>query len=180
MGISATADKNDAFVWNGDDDKENYTAAAAGSFNINPRGETIGFYIGNRSLSSIIHDDIEISANAINDTIKIKTDELLAIIDKNSINDKKELSSAYKSYSNEISSKLSTQIDANRSIDSLAANSEAKKYVTELSVSLSNFIDDAHYSIIDKIGFSYDDKSHKITLSAADQLGNEKIFENSS
>lgn len=85
--------------------------------------------------------------------------------------DKKELSNVLSSYSNSISASLSATIEANRNVDILSAKAETTNQVSALSTSLSNFINDAHYSVIEKIGFDYIREKHAIVLSASDLLG---------
>lgn len=75
------------------------------------------------------------------------------------------------SYSNSISAALSGTIDIERAADYLSAKTESAAQVYNLSASLSNFIDDAHYSVIEKIGFKYIQDKHAIVLSASDLLG---------
>lgn len=178
MGISAVADQNDAFVWNGDDTKKDYNAQdnKPGSFNINPRGEVNGFYIGSRNLSTVIHDDVQLTSNNLTAQISTASALVSAWVDADRIADKAELSNVLSSYTNAVSNEMSATIDTNRATDHLSSTAEAFGYVEDLSGSLSNFIDAAKYSVIDKVGFAYNDQTHIITLSVADQLNNTKTM----
>ena len=171
LGISAVANKNDAFVWNGDDSaSESYTAQGdkAGTFNVNTRDGTNGFYIRDKSLSAIIHDDVRLSSDSLAARMDSISAALSATVDTDRTEDKRELSSVLSAYSDSLSAALSSTVDARRAEDYLSATDAAALSVTSLSSSLSAFIDNAKYSVIDKVGFSYDDKNHIITLSVAD------------
>lgn len=171
LGISAVANKNDAFVWNGDDSaSESYTAQGdkAGTFNVNTRDGANGFYVRDKSLSAIIHDDVKLSSDSLVARIDSVSTELSSAVDTDRTEDKRELSAVLSSYSDSLSAALSAAVDERRAEDYLSATDAAALSVTSLSSSLSAFIDNAKYSVIDKVGFSYDDKNHIITLSVAD------------
>lgn len=66
LGISAEAVHTNSFVWNGNDNIENYQShGERGTFNINPEQGVNGFYIGEKTLSAIIHNDIILTANTL-------------------------------------------------------------------------------------------------------------------
>lgn len=171
LGISAVANKNDAFVWNGDDSaSESYTAQGdkAGTFNVNTRDGANGFYIRDKSLSSIIHDDVKVSADSLASRMDSISNAISTAVDAGRAKDKTELSLVLSAYSDSLSNALSSTVDARRAEDYISATNSAALSVASLSDSLSTFITAAGYSVIDRVGFSYDDKKHIITLSVAD------------
>ena len=175
LGVKSIANKNYSFVWNGNEGIDvEYTDQGKdtnGTFNINPKDGVNGVYVGTQTLSAIIHDEVQTSADSILDTLTATADTICSDVDVNRTLDKKELSNVLSSYSNSISTSLSGTIDAERAADHLSAKAETTAQVSSLSISLSNFIDDAHYSVIDKIGFGYIREKHAIVLSASDLLG---------
>ena len=175
LGVKSIAKKNYSFVWNGNEGIDiDYTDQGTdtnGTFNINPKDGVNGVYVGTQTLSAIIHDDVQTSADSILDTLTTTADDILSAVDAKRSSDKKELSNVLSSYSNSISASLSATIEANRNVDLLSAKTETTNQVSVLSTSLSNFIDAAHYSVIEKIGFDYIRDKHAIVLSACDQLG---------
>ena len=63
FGVSAIVKNEDSFVWNGNNDTGDYSSHSQGTFNINPLEESKGFYIGEKTLSDIIKDDVKLSSD---------------------------------------------------------------------------------------------------------------------
>lgn len=176
VGISSIADKNDAFVWNGND-AVSYNAQdnKAGSFNINPRGGTTGFYVGSKNLSAIIHDDVLLSSNSLTSQINDISGALSNWVDARRTNDKAELSNVLSSYSNSLCTSLSNTVDTRRTNDkselSNVLSGYTDKLVSDLSTSLSNTVKDAGYALYNDFVFEYNDISHYLSISLKDQNG---------
>ena len=176
LGVSAIANQNDAFVWNGDYTTKTYNAQETGSFNINPRSGVSGFYIGDKNLTTIIHNDTTLSVNALTVRMNNISSALSNQIDTNRAADQSELSANFKDYTHSISSALSNQIDTNRAADYLSATNTANIYVQNLSTSLSHFISAAQYSVIQNTNLEYDVQKHLIKLTVSDEKNNSKVL----
>ena len=79
LGFKANATNDNSFVWNGNDEQEDYGSHNTnGTFNINPIGELNGFYIGDKTLSDILGEiNNGVSSIQINDITPLLKGDLI-------------------------------------------------------------------------------------------------------
>lgn len=172
LGISAEAVHTNSFVWNGNDNIENYQShGERGTFNINPEAGVNGFYIGQQTLSTIISNDVQLTANNLTTQISVVSSLLSNQIEKNRIDDKAELSNTLSTYANSLCSAISVRVDENRTNDKAELSNTLSTYANELTTSLSNTVKNAGFAKSADTTFTYDETNHKISLVLTDYLG---------
>ena len=177
LGISAEAKHTNSFVWNGNDNIENYEShGERGTFNINPEDGVDGFYIGQKTLSAIIHDDAQLTANSLTSQISEASTLVSAWVDADREADKAELSNVLSGYANSLCADLSARVDENRVADKAELSNTLSTYTNELTASLSNTVKNAGFAKAADTTFTYDEHDHKITLVMTDYLGTAKTM----
>ena len=114
LGLSAHANKDNSFVWNGSADTFDYSSHVVGSFSINPVNGVNGVYIGEKTLSDIIHSNVETSAKSILNTLGTVSTDL-----SNNLSD--EIVRA-KAQENILSTNILTEISNRTSADTQLSN----------------------------------------------------------
>ena len=166
-----------SFVWNGNDNIENYEShGERGTFNINPEDGVDGFYIGQKTLSAIIHDDVQLIANSLTSQISESSTLVSAWVDADREADKAELSNVLSGYANSLCADLSARVDENRVADKAELSNTLSTYANELTASLSNTVKNAGFAKAADTTFTYDEHDHKITLVMTDYLGTAKTM----
>lgn len=165
MGISAATNKDNVFLWNGNQD-EAYTDHDKGTFNINAISGTNGIFIGNQTLEKIVDDKREaarVQAENYTNNVsgQLSIDYVGKIANAKSQAYNEALSDA-NGYTNEVSGNLSTdyvsKIATAKSEAYNEALSDANGYTNGVSSSLS----------IDYVGKIADAKEQAITSAAND------------
>ena len=170
LGANSTVKHNDSFVWNGHADNE-YESNEHGTFNINPENKSNGFYIADESLSDIIHNDVQLTANGILATINELSNKLSTDIDARRNDDKAELSNVLSTYSNTLSTELSNAINDRRSEDKTDLSNALSTYVNDLCASISSTIDNDKYSVASTINVKYVKENRNVIISIKDRFG---------
>ena len=142
LGVNANVSSDDSFTWNGNTDDHDYTSHNTGSFNINPMSGVKGVYIGEETLSDIIHNDVETSANSILNTINSVSTTLL-----NNLSDEINRANTAEQY---LSAVLSTEVDNRISADKLLSNilsTYTNVEISTLCTNLSNTVNENYVHI---------------------------------
>ncbi len=175
MGISASTDKDDVFLWNGKQD-EAYTDHGRGTFNINAVNDVSGVFVGNQSLEQIVDNKREaarLQAKEYTDGVSaaLSTDYVGKISTAKSEAYNEALSDA-NSYTDGVSASLSTdyvgKIAAAKTQAYNEALSDANSYTDSVSAALST-------DYVNKIATA---KSEATTAAATDATGKVNALDN--
>lgn len=128
LGRNISATQSNTFIWNGkEENNEPYKSQTPGSFSINPEDGTKGFYIGDKSLSDIISDDVNLSINNLNEKIQNNL---------SSINTKLSVSIDEKVF--DLSTKLSSDLSDSIQINTLGFDYDTNAHIIWLSAANNN------------------------------------------
>ena len=172
LGISAEAIHTNSFVWNGNDNIENYQSHGEhGTFNINPENGVNGFYIGEKTLCNIISNDVKEAYYSLSAQLHGISTELCTTIDTRRAEDKAELSDTLSSYANGRISELCTTVNTRRAEDKAELSDVLSSYANELCVSLSNTIENSGFANYKTFEFNSLTNDHVIQLVLKDNYG---------
>ena len=172
FGVNAIVKNEDSFVWNGNNDTEDYSSHSQGTFNINPLEGSRGFYIGEQTLSDIIKDDVKISSDNLSAQISSASAMISAWVYSDRKNDKSELSNVLSNYANSLCTQISIELSTDRLLDKAELSDVLSTYVNQLCSSISSCIISAGYAIYNDYDFTYDTNSHYLSIVLKDQNGN--------